>query len=228
MTGRARILRGDEAGRAKAFGAAFDRAARPVATRILRERAEAQLDAARVLEAARAEAAAIVERARETARAEAAAAVEAARAESDARGAARWLAIVGHEQRRLDRDADRIVRIAVAMAERLLGASLELGPGVIATIARGVLAEARGARRALVEAHPADAAILRQELGERAPGAVDVDVRESAALGRGSLRLHTDVGVIDACVEARLDRLALALRDAFPEAETPEARGDAR
>jgi flagellar biosynthesis/type III secretory pathway protein FliH len=42
-----------------------------------------------------------------------------------------------------------------------------------------------------------------------------IEVREDAALARGELRLHTDVGIIDARLAPRFDRLSAALRDAL-------------
>jgi flagellar biosynthesis/type III secretory pathway protein FliH len=42
-----------------------------------------------------------------------------------------------------------------------------------------------------------------------------VEVRDDAALSRGELRLHTDLGTIDARIAPRLERLADALRDAL-------------
>jgi flagellar biosynthesis/type III secretory pathway protein FliH len=40
-------------------------------------------------------------------------------------------------------------------------------------------------------------------------------VRSDAALARGELRLHTDLGTIDARLAPRFERLAAALRDAI-------------
>jgi flagellar biosynthesis/type III secretory pathway protein FliH len=42
-----------------------------------------------------------------------------------------------------------------------------------------------------------------------------VEVRDDGALARGELRLHTDVGTIDARLAPRFERLAAALRDAL-------------
>jgi flagellar biosynthesis/type III secretory pathway protein FliH len=184
--------------------------------------AAAQAEAGRILERAEREAADAVARARAAAETEAAAAVEAARTEATARGAAQWIAIRLEEQGRLERDGDRIVSVAVAMAERLLGAALDLDASHIAAIARGVLAEARGARRAVLGAHPIDAAALRHCLASAGLGEAAVEVLDDAELARGDLTLHTDLGAVDARLGARFERLASALRDALHE--RPEAR----
>ena len=132
-------------------------------------------------------------------------------------GAARWIAVRVAEERRLERDADRIVSVAVAMAERLFGAELALDPKRVASIAEVALAEARGARRALVEAHPIDAEALRQHLRGAGFGVASVDVRDDPALSRGDLRLHTDLGAIDARLGVRFERLGRAVRDALDD-----------
>jgi flagellar assembly protein FliH/type III secretion protein L len=103
----------------------------------------------------------------------------------------------------------------VALAERLLGAALALDPSRIRELARGVLEEARGARRAIVEAHPLDAEELRTRLSADGLDLQSLEVRSDEALARGELRLHTDLGTIDARLTPRFERLAAALRDAL-------------
>lgn len=210
--------------RARVLKAADAVAARPMLApgpsgaqrrRIAREEIEARLAAERIVEEARAQAEALLARAREQAAAAAAQASREAEEAADAKLVARWLALRAAEARRLERDEERLVPVAVALAERLLGVALELEPARIADLARTALAEARGARRALVEAHPLDAEPLRRHLSTVGLDAGCVEVREDEALARGELKLHTDVGTIDAKLSARLERLAAALRDAL-------------
>ena len=181
-----------------------------------REEVAARLDAQRILQEARAAADALLVEAGARARAAEATVIEQAREEARADLAARWLALRSREFERIERDLDRVIPMAVALAERLLGASLSLEPPRIADLARGVLEEARGARRAAIDANPIDAEALRLALGN---GGLDtarsVDVRDDPSLARGELRLHTDVGTIDARFAPRFDRLASALRDAL-------------
>jgi flagellar biosynthesis/type III secretory pathway protein FliH len=108
-----------------------------------------------------------------------------------------------------------VLSVAVALAERLVGETLALDPSRIAAVARGVLAEARGARRAVIHAHPVDAEVLRNHLTALGLDPQSVAVEKDDGLARGALRLHTDVGIIDAQLTSRLDRLAEALRDAL-------------
>jgi len=183
--------------------------------RIAREELEARLAAERIVEEARAEAQRLLEHARSEAAGAAAAAARSAREEAHATLCARWLALRQAEQRRPEQEGDRIIALAVVLAERLLAASLELEPARIADLARAVIAEARGARRAVIDAHPLDAEPLRAQLSVTALDIQSIEVRQDAALARGELRLHTDVGIIDARLAPRFDRLAAALRSAL-------------
>jgi flagellar biosynthesis/type III secretory pathway protein FliH len=80
-------------------------------------------------------------------------------------------------------------------------------------LARQALAEARGARRLSIVAHPEDAALLSQSLASLGVAVDTVRVVSDAARQRGSLRIETDIGVLDADLAPQLDRLALKLRE---------------
>lgn len=183
--------------------------------RIARDELEARLAAEAVLREARVEAERLVRQARDRAALEAAEISREAREREEARLGAAWIALRVAEQDRLRRDADRVVATAVALAERLLGAALEMDPSRIRDLAQTAVAEAKGARHIVIEANPKDAeSLLRSLAAVGADGSV-VDVRPSDALARGDLRLQTDVGTIDANLAPRLERLAAALRDAI-------------
>ncbi|MGD0678701.1 MAG: FliH/SctL family protein [Polyangiaceae bacterium] len=182
---------------------------------VLRGEIEARARSRRMVEEAHAEAQRIVQQADLDARAVAQRAAEQGREEATARVVAEWIEVRREEQRRLTHDSNRIVAVAVALAERLLQAALDLDPGRIAGIVAGVLAEARGARRAVIDVHPLDAGPLRERLRLLDLDVQPVEVRDDAALSRGELRLHTDLGTIDARIAPRLERLADALRDAL-------------
>jgi len=183
--------------------------------RAAREEIEARLTAERVVLDATAAASAILAEARAGAADAIAAAIHQAREETSTQLTARWLALREREHVAMGREHDRVVAVAVALAERLLGASLSLDPSRIVDLARAVIDEARGARRAVVEAHPLDADELRARLPLEGLDLQSIEVRSDAALARGELRLHTDLGTIDARLAPRFERLAAALRDAL-------------
>ncbi len=213
---RARVLRAADAVTARPL--LSPRAALASHKRIAREEVEAHLAAERILHEARAGAEAILAEARAQAVAAGEQASQAARERAHTEAIAQWVAVRRAEDARVQAAADRAVALAVLLAERLVGAALAVEPGRIATLAQGVVAEARGARRAILEAHPIDAQHLRQQLGTLGLPAESVEVREDPSLARGALRLHTDVGTLDAQLAPRLERLAVALRDALADA----------
>jgi len=151
---------------------------------------------------------AITEGARERARIE-------ARAEVEAELSARFLALRAREEARAQGDLGNTVKLATLLAERLLGAALELQPDLIATMAQAALSEARGARRAVIEVCPLDADALRENVAGLGLPPECLEVRPNAELGRGSLSLHTDLGTLDARLKPQLEQLAAALHDAL-------------
>jgi flagellar biosynthesis/type III secretory pathway protein FliH len=183
--------------------------------RLSGEELEARVRAEAILEEAQAEAGSIVARARADAEASVLLAERDARESAQADLAARWLALRQREIRGVENGSDRTVALAVALAERLLGASLDLDPTRIVSLAQAIFAEARGARRAKVDAHPSDASVLREQLTTAGLDVQSIEIREDPALARGELRLQTDVGNIDARLAPRFERLAAALRDAL-------------
>jgi flagellar biosynthesis/type III secretory pathway protein FliH len=183
--------------------------------RIVREELEGKLAAEALVAEARATAESLVARAREEAGKQLVAVTQEAREEASAKLAAQWLALRSAEAKGLARETDRVVALAVALAERLIGSALRLDPSIVADLARTVLAEAQGARRAVIRAHPLDANELRGHLSTAGLDATTVEVQNDETLLRGELRLHTDVGIIDAKLAPRLARLADALRDAL-------------
>jgi flagellar biosynthesis/type III secretory pathway protein FliH len=212
---RARVIRASPTAAAPAEPLFAPGASPAQRRRIARELIEARLEADTVRNEARLAADDIVRRAREQAAREAAQAAREAREQEEARFAAGWIALRHAEDRRLERDAGRVIAVAVALAERLVGAALALDPARIADLAKTALAEARGARRVAIEASPQDAEALRHELAALGVDGLSADVCADETLARGELRLHTDMGTIDAKLAPRLDRLAAALRDAI-------------
>jgi flagellar assembly protein FliH/type III secretion protein L len=143
---------------------------------------------------------------------------EEGRAAGEARLAAAWLTLRAAEERNGDRALDRSVELASLLAERLLGEALAIDPTRIGQLAREALAEARGARRVVFEANAADAEALMAELARLGFSTEAVEIQTSKELSRGSLRIHTDLGTVDANLTLRIERLARALRDALQPA----------
>jgi flagellar biosynthesis/type III secretory pathway protein FliH len=149
--------------------------------------------------------------------AEAAAAELARRAQEEGRAAGvaelaeRALRLARFEAEHDQRATSRLIELSRLLAERLLGAALRLEPSQVVALAEHALGEARGARRITIVAHPDDSAELERALAEGRLERV-VRVVTSADRGRGSLRLETEIGILDADLAPQLGRLAEALR----------------
>jgi flagellar biosynthesis/type III secretory pathway protein FliH len=192
-----------------------ERAARAGHGRVApREVVDAAEQARSLVERARRTADELVARAeREAADRRLKAAVEA-RAEASARLAAHALALALRENQALERNLERVVELARVLAERLLGEALELDPRRIVAIARRALEETRGARRVTIVAHPDDAALIDEALQSLNAAGV-ATVLADPERPRRSLRLDTDIGVLDADLAPQLDRLLPKLRESL-------------
>jgi len=182
---------------------------------MVHEELEAKLTAETILRDAKEKAEIVLAEARDRGVTEAAASSRAAREQADVELVARWTALRQAEGRKMEAETDRIIGLAVMLAERLLASSLELSPERIGTLARSVLSEARGMRRAVIHAHPLDVEPLTRELHASGLDASCYSVSKDEALSRGELHLHTDVGVIRAKLSDRLTMLSSVLREAF-------------
>lgn len=217
MIGRGRIISAeaavsaDKVGGPAAAPAPIATPARP-ARAVSRAVVEASDEAARIVSQASVKAREILDKAERRAAEIKLRAETEARAEAVAKLASHALALASHEAQADERSLDRAVALARLLAERLLGAQLAVAPEQITLLAKQALSEARGARRVSIIAHPDDAKLLEGTLPTLGIAEI-VKVVASDARKRGSLRIETDIGVLDAELAPQLDRLALRLRE---------------
>jgi flagellar biosynthesis/type III secretory pathway protein FliH len=179
---------------------------------------EAAQEAAQILVAAEARAARLLAEAEHQAEATRLRATLEGRVDAETRLAAAWIHLRTQESARDERDLDRSIALARAMAERILGESLTLTPAKILTIARHALSQVRRARSVSLYAHPEDADTLRTNEGALGLEGADIQIHADAARPRGSLSIRTDLGSLDADLSPQLDRLTAALRDTLRSA----------
>ena len=106
---------------------------------------------------------------------------------------------------------DELVALSLAMAEYLAGREIEQGLQTLRPLLAKVLEahpfpegdDATGAKTVSVLVNPRD----YEELGESARTQPGVSVREDESLSRGSLRVESPMGVLDATLERRRARL---------------------
>jgi flagellar biosynthesis/type III secretory pathway protein FliH len=217
--GRARIVRGGEPAHPDGSEDVVLSVAAPVLVspgrqrRIVHEEVTARLAAVEIVGRARAEADAIVQEAKQRAEGVAREAAQRAREEEEAKLAGLYLHLRREDDQRADRDLDRAVGLAVILAERLLGSALQVDPKLVVQLARQSLAEARGSRRVVIRACPLDVDALQAHLVAVGFESHTVEVQADDDLTRGSLRLTTNLGTLDAQLRPQLERLAHALRE---------------
>lgn len=142
-------------------------------------------------------------------------AYQEARTHVESEFAAHYLALRAREEKRAEVDLDRTVQLATMLAERLIGATLRVDRHHIVQMAQAALAEARGARRVIIEASPLDVDELRANLTAFDLPPECIEIQPNPELAAGSLSLQTDLGSLDARLSPQLERLAVALRDAL-------------
>jgi type III secretion protein L len=177
------------------------------ADRRVRERvATAEAEAQRIRAEAEASRDAVLARAREDGRRDGMAAAAAA------------LALAAGERERLLAAAERdVVALALTLARKVLGRELGAGEGAVVDLAAQALAQVRDRREVALRVNPADAAALRAAEG-RLGGIVArarLAIREDPGMPQGGVVVETDAGCADAGIEAQLDRLEVALAEAF-------------
>lgn len=113
------------------------------------------------------------------------------------------------EQAELD-----LVRLAVAIARRVVRRELTVDPQTITGLVKAALEHLSAEERIRVRVHPADEAAVRSSLAAsgRAPS---MEVSGDAALERGSAIFETERGDLDASAETQLAEIERGLTDRF-------------
>jgi len=184
-------------------------------TRLPSEVADAHARADVVLKAAEQRALGLLRAAEQNAAETRLRAEEVGRADGLAEAARVLSALRAQEAEQDARALDRTITLARLLAERLVGKALELAPGLVASLAKQVVTEARGARSIALFTHPEDVPLLARLMAQLDPDGRVHSVSPDPALGRGDLRLETDVGVLEARLAPSLERLAARLAGAL-------------
>jgi type III secretion protein L len=170
---------------------------------------EAHEEARGIVEAAQAEARRIVEEARREGFA-------AGREEGLASLTELVLAARVEATRRAAETEPELRRLAVRIAEKILGEALRLDPEQVVSIVRGALAAARGRRELSIRVHPDDLEAVtraRPRLAEALSRQAEVALRADASVPRGGCLVDSEVGTIDARLDVQLAAIERALCD---------------
>jgi flagellar biosynthesis/type III secretory pathway protein FliH len=107
-----------------------------------------------------------------------------------------------------------LLRLAVRIAEKLIGAELHVAPAAISGIVAEALRSVRRARTLAIQAHPADITALEESLtalGTPGGATRSVEVIPNASLSRGGCIVETELGIIDARLETQLKNVERVL-----------------
>lgn len=107
-----------------------------------------------------------------------------------------------------------LLLFACAFAERVTKKMVELDPGVIDAQLDASLKLVLGSTRLHIAIHPDDRAVCERVapvLARRRVSESPVQFIEDAAIGRGSVVVRTDKGVIDATIESQIERMVSSL-----------------
>jgi flagellar assembly protein FliH len=125
----------------------------------------------------------------------------------------RTIAELGGLRARLRREAESdLVRLALAIARRILRRELAVDPDAIHGLVLGALEKLQGQEIFRVRVHPAHAGIVSGSLSQMAAGA-PVEVVPDASRELGTVIFETDRGNLDASVESQLREIERGLSD---------------
>lgn len=126
-----------------------------------------------------------------------------------------------------------VVKLAIAIARRVIRKTIDVDPGVAAGEVEAALAATSRRTRVRICVHPEDAAVLEETLPAILTRLRNVEhavVAHDEGVSRGSCMLSTDNGgVVDASIETQIERIARALlpscasetAEKAPESSTP-------
>lgn len=121
------------------------------------------------------------------------------------------------EQQMISRYTPQMVRLALEIAEKIIGKKVEEDPEIVASILERAKTEVSEARLIRIRLHPQDYRLLqelRPELvraGEE--GGRRVEVLASEEIGRGGCRVETEIGVVDATLPTQIEETRRQILD---------------
>lgn len=127
--------------------------------------------------------------------------------------------IAGLERQLAEASEGESVRLALAVAARVLAREVTVDPAWMRDLLAAALAEIPDRRRVTVRCAPRDAAAIRERLAGTAgavPGTERLELEEDAALAPGSLVLAAQGTRLDASVAASWERIAHSLLAQVP------------
>lgn len=138
--------------------------------------------------------------------------------------------VMEERQRVLAENEADVVELALAIARRIVNASIDVDHELVVEACRGAMRKAfqRGSMQVL--AHPADLELLRTagpSLANELGGVEHLDFVEERRLERGSVIVRTPAGEIDATIDGKADKIEQALREGIEQRRAERRARDA-
>jgi flagellar biosynthesis/type III secretory pathway protein FliH len=125
--------------------------------------------------------------------------------------------LIVFEEQMVSRFTPHIVRLALEIAEKIVGKAVVEDPGIVASVLERARKEIPDARSVRVRLHPEDFKILaelRPELIRAgAEGGRKIEVLAADEIGRGGCRIETEIGVVDASLPTQFQEIKRQLLD---------------
>ena len=110
------------------------------------------------------------------------------------------------------------VELALAIAERVVGAALDVQPELVCNVVASALRRVVERDRLAIDVNPEDVPVVRAWLASQSEIAIaTVEVRDERRVPRGGCVVRTAEGEVDARVGEQLARAGEVLREAFAE-----------
>jgi type III secretion protein L len=168
---------------------------------------DATIGAAQIVDAAHAQARKIREDAEQTCQA----VINAARQEGYEHGLQQWNAAIAEVNAARDRylaeSEPELIRLAVKIAQKIIGEELRTNPDAIVSVARECLQGLRRERSLTLRVAAADADLMRHRIGllrEAIGPHRSIEVVADPAIGPGGCIVESEYGVIDARLETQI------------------------
>jgi flagellar biosynthesis/type III secretory pathway protein FliH len=140
--------------------------------------------------------------------------------------------LLAFEARMIERYTPQLVRLALEIAEKIIGKSVVNDPQITTSILARAEREVGEAKRLRIYLHPADYSALAEfaaelvQIGSQRGRQIEVVAAQD--IGRGGCRLETDIGTVDATVPVQLAEIRRQLLDEEPVAFSADGAGSAQ
>jgi len=132
-------------------------------------------------------------------------------------------ALIVFEEQMVSRYTPQLVRLALEIAEKIVGKIVDQEPEIVASVLERAKLEVANARQIRILLHPADHKLLAEIRpdfikcgGEQGR---TIEVVTSAEVSRGGCRLETEIGLVDATVPIQLEEIHRQLLDEDRQAQ---------